>query len=124
MVNQLSRQSTDPEYPSELPAVNPNAPMLVDPTTTPVIKDIYNETEIAQAAAKVVAGVVNKIKEVMNNNQEAIESATNVKLSNNNPSNGETSIGLDQPSDMINGCNRLSDDSVRCLDNVWQSGLL
>lgn len=58
--------------------------------------------------------VVRKIKRVIQKHREEIEQKTGFDLKATDPSSGETSIYLDQPSDVLKGCNRLSDDSIRC----------
>jgi len=97
---------------------------LIDPLTIPTIDSLFSENETAVAIAKVVVTIVKKIKEVIKKNQNVIEEASGITIQNEDPLNGETSVYLSEPSDVLNGCTRLDDLSIRCTENVWRSGLL
>jgi hypothetical protein len=97
---------------------------LIDPVTISMIDNLSDETQIAAAVTKVVITIVQNIRKVLANNQKVIEEASSIRLAENDPSNGETSLYLDSPTDLLNCCTRTDDASLRCTVNCWNSGLL
>jgi hypothetical protein len=72
----------------------------------------------------VVREVVIRIKEIIRKHLALIEKEAGVNLKSVDPSNGETSLYMDEPADVQKGCSQLSSGGLRCTENILQSGLL
>lgn len=124
IVAQDGLQSSDPEIAREEGALFTKSPRFVRPSTNVTLDDLFNETQIAAAAARVVRDVVLRIKEIIRKHLALIEKEAGVNLKSVDPSDGETSLYMDDPADVQKGCSQLSDGGLRCTEGILQSGLL
>jgi len=97
---------------------------LHDPATTPVIKNIRDEKEVAYAVATVVKAVVDKSIELVQKNKEIIEQKVGPVFQETNGEIPKESAKGDEPGDVQTMCSPTVDSTLRCTKKGWESGLI